>query len=56
MEYLKNIIFHFMCSDSYGRDQMLSPIATVLHFSPEEVYTYNGTSIIGTPLAKCREL
>lgn len=37
MEYLKNIIFHFMCSDSYGRDQMLSPIATVLHFSPEEV-------------------
>ena len=37
MEYVKNIIFHFMCSDSYGRQQMVSPIATVLHFSPDEV-------------------
>ena len=38
MEYLKNIIFHFMCSDSYGREQMVFPIATILHLSPDEVY------------------
>ena len=37
MEYLKNVIMHYMCADSTGRDQMISPIATVLHFSPEEV-------------------
>jgi hypothetical protein len=37
MEYVKNVIFHFMCSNSYGREQMISPIATVLHFSPDEV-------------------
>jgi hypothetical protein len=37
MEYLKNIIFHFMCSDSYGREQMVFPIATILHLSPDEV-------------------
>ena len=37
MEYLKNIVMHYMCADSAGRDQLISPIATVLHFSPDEV-------------------
>ena len=37
MEYLKNIILHFMSADSAGRDQMINPIATVLHFSKDEV-------------------
>ena len=37
MEYLKNIIIHFMSADSAGREQMINPIATVLHFSKEEV-------------------
>ena len=37
LEYLKNIIIHYMSADSAGRDQMINPIATVLHFSKEEV-------------------
>ena len=37
MEYLKNVIIHYMCADSGGREQMVTPIATILHFSPEEV-------------------
>lgn len=36
LEYLKNVIFHFMCSDS-GREQLIVPIATILHFTPNEV-------------------
>ena len=39
MEYVKNVVHHFMCSDSYGREQLLNPIATILHFTPEEVST-----------------
>ena len=37
LEYIKNIIIHYMSADSAGREQMLIPIATVLHFSQEEV-------------------
>lgn len=37
MEYLKNVIFHFMCSDSTGREQLVTPLSTVLHFTPAEV-------------------
>lgn len=37
MEYLKNIIIHFMSADSAGRHQMINPIAAVLHFSKDEV-------------------
>jgi predicted RNase H-like nuclease (RuvC/YqgF family) len=37
LEYLKNIIFHFMCSDFSGQQQLIIPISTVLHFTPKEV-------------------
>ncbi|XP_064400000.1 GRIP and coiled-coil domain-containing protein 1-like [Halichondria panicea] len=37
MEYLKNIVMHYMCADSAGRDQLINPLATVLHFSQDEV-------------------
>ena len=37
MEYLKNVIIHFMCSDSVGREQLVTPVSTVLHFTPTEV-------------------
>lgn len=40
LEYLKNIIIHYMSADSAGRDQMINPIATVLHFSKDEVLLY----------------
>lgn len=49
LEYLKNIIIHFMSADSAGRDQMISPIATVLHFSKDEVMGChsNHTPLVG---------
>ena len=49
MEYVKNVIFHFMCSDSYGREQMISPISTVLHFSPDEVLLMCNSSFFSFP-------
>ena len=39
LEYLKNVIVHYMSADSAGRDQLLTPLATVLHLSQEEVNT-----------------
>ena len=41
MEYLKNVIFHFMCADSIGREQLVIPLSTVLHFTPVEVSLAN---------------
>lgn len=38
MEYIKNIVHHYMCTNSTGRQQMIPALATALHFSPEEVY------------------
>ena len=40
LEYLKNIILHYMSSDKTGKDHMINAIATVLHFSPHEVSIY----------------
>ena len=37
LEYLKNVVVHYMSADSAGRDQLLMPLATILHLSPEEV-------------------
>lgn len=37
LEYLKNVVVHYMSADSVGRDQLLMPLATILHLSPEEV-------------------
>lgn len=37
-EYLKNVILHFMISDSTSREQLIKPIATVLHFTPNEIH------------------
>lgn len=37
LEYLKNVIVHYMSADSAGRDQLLTPLATILHLSQEEV-------------------
>jgi len=37
LEYLKNIVIHYMSADSAGREQLFSPIAAVLHFSKKEV-------------------
>ena len=36
-EYLKNVVFHYMCVDGDSKEQMITPIATILHFSPDEV-------------------
>jgi hypothetical protein len=37
LEYLKNIIYRFLTlSDNLGRQQTLTAILTILHFSPEE--------------------
>ncbi|XP_019365256.1 PREDICTED: GRIP and coiled-coil domain-containing protein 1 [Gavialis gangeticus] len=37
LEYLKNIIYRFLTlTDSLGRQQTLTAILTILHFSPEE--------------------
>lgn len=38
LEYLKNVIVHYMSADSAGRDQLLIPLATILHLSQEEVH------------------
>ena len=43
MEYLKNVMIHFMSADSTGREQMITPIATILHFSPDEVWSYGSS-------------
>jgi hypothetical protein len=37
MEYIKNIVLHYMCTNSAGREQMTSAIATALHFSEDEL-------------------
>ena len=37
MEYIKNIVHHYMCTDSTDQQQMLPALATAPHFSPEEV-------------------
>ena len=37
MEYIKNIVFHYMRTNSDGREQMIPAIATALHFSEDEV-------------------
>ena len=37
MEYIKNIVLHYMCTNSTGREQMTAAIATALHFSEGEV-------------------
>ncbi|KAL5502593.1 hypothetical protein EMCRGX_G009393 [Ephydatia muelleri] len=43
-EYLKNVVFHYMCVDGDSKEQMITPIATILHFSPDEVQQIkNGT-------------
>lgn len=47
LEYLKNVVVHYMSADSAGRDQLLMPLATILHLSPDEVsagasVVYNG--------------
>ncbi|NXH13533.1 GCC1 protein, partial [Bucco capensis] len=40
LEYLKNIIYRFLTlPDSLGRQQTLTAILTILHFSPEEKQT-----------------
>nr|XP_020659411.1 GRIP and coiled-coil domain-containing protein 1 [Pogona vitticeps] len=48
LEYLKNIIFRFLTlTDSLGRQQTLTAILTILHFSPEEkqaVLSHSGGS------------
>ena len=37
LEYLKNIIYRFLTlPDTLGRQQTLTAILTILHFSPEE--------------------
>ena len=36
-EYLKNVVFHYMCAEGASKEQMVTPISTILHFSPEEV-------------------
>ena len=41
LEYLKNIILHYMSSDKTGKDHMINAIATVLHFSPHEVSNHH---------------
>ena len=37
LEYLKNVVVHYMSADSAGRDQLLMPLAIILHLSPDEV-------------------
>lgn len=41
LEYLKNIVLRFMMSTSYSvKQQMITAIATVLEFSPKEVFSH----------------
>ena len=35
MEYIKNIVHHYMCTNSTGRQQMIPALATALHFCLE---------------------
>lgn len=37
LEYLKNVVIHYMSADAPSQEQLLVPIATVLHFSSDEV-------------------
>ena len=37
MEYIKNIVLHYIYTNYAGREQMTSAIATALHFSEDEV-------------------
>ena len=48
LEYLKNVVVHYMSADSAGRDQLLMPLATILHLSPEEV------SMLSLPATLCK--
>ena len=41
---------HYMSADSAGRDQLLTPLATILHLSQEEV----NTIIIIMKALKCK--
>jgi len=41
LEYLKNIVIHYMNADSASREQLFSSIAAVLHFSKEEDYLHS---------------
>ncbi|XP_069718181.1 GRIP and coiled-coil domain-containing protein 1 [Phaenicophaeus curvirostris] len=45
LEYLKNIVYRFLTlPDSLGRQQTLTAILTILHFSPEEKQTISKQS------------
>ena len=46
LEYLKNVVIHYMSADAPSQEQLLVPIATVLHFSSDEVSPCNVNSII----------
>ncbi|NXP07496.1 GCC1 protein, partial [Thinocorus orbignyianus] len=49
LEYLKNIIYRFLTlPESLGRQQTLSAILTILHFSPEEKQTIAKQSAHGS--------
>nr|XP_009934924.1 PREDICTED: GRIP and coiled-coil domain-containing protein 1 [Opisthocomus hoazin] len=48
LEYLKNIVYRFLTlPDSLGRQQTLTAILTILHFSPEEKQTIAKQSAYG---------
>lgn len=51
MEYLKNVIYHFMCSDSTGREQLVTPLSTLLHFTQAEVSVEHPNTHV--PVATC---
>ena len=56
LEYLKNVVVHYMSADSSGRDQLLMPLATILHLSPEEVCQYLSfcvNNIISNTITPC---
>ncbi|NXU80174.1 GCC1 protein, partial [Oreotrochilus melanogaster] len=49
LEYLKNIVFRFLTlPDALGRQQTLTAILTILHFSPEEKQTVAKQSAHGS--------
>ncbi|NXJ72752.1 GCC1 protein, partial [Rostratula benghalensis] len=49
LEYLKNIVYRFLTlPDSLGRQQTLTAILTILHFSPEEKQTIAKQSAHGS--------
>ena len=37
MEYIEDIVYHYICTNSTDRQQMIPSLATALHFSLEEV-------------------